>query len=65
MYEAFEKVCGKEKLKLLRYEHDSEAERLLHSWPQASDFGNARRLGLLFDESCEQVYQEYVNSLQK
>ncbi|KAI0483921.1 NAD(P)-binding protein [Xylariaceae sp. FL0804] len=63
MYEAFEKVCGKERLGLLREERDEQAERLLNSWPQTADFGNARRLGLLFDESCVQIFQEYVDSL--
>lgn len=63
MYEAFEKVCGQERLKLLRYEPDAEAERLLNSWPHTAKFGNAERIGLLFDESCQQVFQEYVDTL--
>lgn len=64
MYKAFEKVCGKDRLKLLRFEHDAEAERLLNSWPQTSDFGNARRMGLIFDDDCQQIFQEYVDSIQ-
>ncbi|KAJ4359521.1 uncharacterized protein N0V89_000076 [Didymosphaeria variabile] len=63
MYEAFEEVVGKEKLGLLKTERDPEAERLLNSWPQTADFGNARRMGLAFDESCVQIYREYVDSL--
>ncbi|KAJ4248413.1 hypothetical protein NW762_012750 [Fusarium torreyae] len=63
MYKAFEAVCGADKLKLLREEKDGEAERLLNSWPQTSDFGNARRIGLAFDKSCQQIFQEYVDSL--
>lgn len=63
MYEAFEKVCGQERLKLLRYEPDAEAERLLNSWPHTAEFGNAKRIGLLFDENCQQVFQEYVDTL--
>lgn len=63
MYDAFEEVCGKEKLGLLRTERDVEAERLLNSWPQSGTFGNAKRLGLVFDESCAQIYREYVDGL--
>lgn len=63
MYTAFEEVCGVDKLKFLREEKDAEAERLLNSWPQLSDFGNARRIGLAFDDSCNQIFQEYVDSL--
>ncbi|KAF1994310.1 NAD(P)-binding protein [Amniculicola lignicola CBS 123094] len=63
MYDAFVKVCGKDKLELLRTERDPEAERLLNSWPQTADFGNARRLGLGCDDTCVQIYQEYVDSL--
>ncbi|KAL1591651.1 putative secondary metabolism biosynthetic enzyme [Paraconiothyrium brasiliense] len=63
MYEAFEEVVGKEKLGLLKTERDPEAERLLNSWPQTADFGNARRMGLAFDENCVQIYKEYVDSL--
>ncbi|KAI1334229.1 NAD(P)-binding protein [Xylariaceae sp. FL0016] len=63
MYEAFTQVCGREKLGLLRVEQDVEAERLLYSWPQTAEWGNAKRLGLEFDESCVQIFQEYVDSL--
>jgi nucleoside-diphosphate-sugar epimerase len=63
MYTAYEAVCGKDKLGLLREEVDEEAKRLLDSWPQTAEFGNATRMGLLFDESCEQIYREYVDSL--
>ncbi|KAJ4325089.1 hypothetical protein N0V84_003632 [Fusarium piperis] len=63
MIDAFVKVCGEDKLKLLREESDAMAERLLRSWPQNVEFGNAKRMGLAFDESCEQIFQEYVNSL--
>ncbi|KAH8178570.1 NAD dependent epimerase/dehydratase family protein [Sarocladium implicatum] len=63
MYDAFVKVCGKEKESLLKEETDEEAERLLKGWPQNAEFGNAQRLGLLFDETCEQIFQEYVDSL--
>ena len=63
MYEAFEKVCGKERLGLLKTEKNGEYERLLNSWPQTSDFGNARRIGLVFDEDCEQIFREYVDGL--
>lgn len=63
MYEAFKEVCGKDKLKLLRTERDAEAERLLNSWPQTAEFGNAKRLGLVFDESCLQIYMEYADSV--
>jgi hypothetical protein len=63
MYAAFEAVCGKHKLGLLREEVDEEAKRLLDSWPQTAKFGNATRMGLLFDESCEQIYREYADSL--
>ncbi|OAL01521.1 NAD(P)-binding protein [Phaeosphaeriaceae sp. SRC1lsM3a] len=63
MYAAYEAVCGKEKLGLLKEEVDEEAKRLLDSWPQTAEFGNATRMGLLFDENCEQIYREYVDSL--
>jgi nucleoside-diphosphate-sugar epimerase len=63
MVKAVEAVCGKDKLALLRFEKDAEAERLLKSWPQISDFGNAKKLRLAFDSSCQQIFQEYVDSL--
>ncbi|OAA69197.1 NAD(P)-binding domain protein [Akanthomyces lecanii RCEF 1005] len=63
MVKAVGAVCGEEKLALLKVERDVEAERLLNSWPQTSDFGNAKRMGLGFDSSCEQIFQEYVDSL--
>ncbi|KAF2827756.1 hypothetical protein CC86DRAFT_438508, partial [Ophiobolus disseminans] len=63
MYDAFVEVCGKEKLALLRTERDAECSRLLNSWPQTEDLGNARRLGLVFDEDCRQILQEYVDGL--
>lgn len=63
MVKAVGRVCGEDKLALLKVEKDAEAERLLKSWPQTSDFGNAKRLGLVFDSSCEQIFQEYVDSL--
>jgi nucleoside-diphosphate-sugar epimerase len=63
MYAAFETVVGKEKLGMLKEEVDEEAKRLLDSWPQTAEFGNATRMGLLFDESCEQIYREYADSL--
>lgn len=64
MIDAFVKVCGKEKFKLLREEPDAAAERLLRSWPQDVEFGNSKKMGLIFDESCEQIFQEYVDSLE-
>ncbi|KAF2726591.1 NAD(P)-binding protein [Polyplosphaeria fusca] len=63
MYDAFEQVCGQDRLKLLKTEKDAEAERLLNSWPQTAEFGNAMKLGLVFDENCVQIYREYVDSL--
>ncbi|KAK3210416.1 hypothetical protein GRF29_44g2722758 [Pseudopithomyces chartarum] len=63
MYEAVEKVCGKEKLGLLKTVRNEEFERLLASWPREAKFGNAERMGLVFDESCEQVFREYVDGL--
>lgn len=65
MYDAFVKVCGEEKLKFVREETDEEAERLLKGWPQNAEFGNAKRIGLLFDETCEQIFLEYVDSLKQ
>lgn len=63
MYAAVEKVCGKAARALCREERDAEAERLLESWPRDGEWGIARRLGLVFDESAEQVYGEYVEGL--
>ena len=63
MYDAVERVCGAEKVKLLRTVRNEEFERLLASWPRTAEFGNARRMGLVFDESCEQVFREYVEGL--
>jgi nucleoside-diphosphate-sugar epimerase len=63
MYDAFVEVCGKEKLSLLRTQRDPDAERLLNSWPQKAEFGNSTRMRLLFDESCPQIYREYVDSI--
>lgn len=65
MYDAFVTVCGADKLKYLKVQRDEEAERLLKGWPQSGDFGNARRIGLAFDENCVQIFQEYVDSLKE
>ncbi|EJP62438.1 nucleoside-diphosphate-sugar epimerase, putative [Beauveria bassiana ARSEF 2860] len=51
-------VCGEEKLALLKVERNVEAERLLKKWPQISDFEDAKRLSLVFDSDCEQIFQE-------
>lgn len=63
MYDVFVKVCGEEKLKFVREEIDEEVERLLKGWLQNVEFGNVKRIGLLFDEMCEQIFLEYVDSL--
>jgi nucleoside-diphosphate-sugar epimerase len=63
MMDALAKVAGEDKLKLLKEEEDEEAERLLKGWPQQATFDNAKRLGLLFDDSVEQMFREYVDSL--
>ncbi|KAM3459575.1 hypothetical protein BBAD15_g10116 [Beauveria bassiana D1-5] len=63
MVRAVGALCGEENLALLKVERDVEAERLLKSWPQISDFGDAKRLSLVFDSDCEQIFHEYVDSL--
>ncbi|KAF4988557.1 hypothetical protein FDECE_14989 [Fusarium decemcellulare] len=63
MMDAFIQVCGEERLKFLREEPDAAAERVLRSWPQNVEFGNAKRMGLIFDESCENIFQEYVDGM--
>lgn len=42
---------------------DTEAKRVLKSWMQDLEYSNAKRIGLIFDNSCKQIFQGYLDTL--
>ncbi|KUJ19236.1 putative nucleoside-diphosphate-sugar epimerase [Mollisia scopiformis] len=63
MMDALAKVCGEEKLGLLREETDVEMERILRSWGTEFDNSLAYKLGFKPDGSFEDAVRDYVESL--
>lgn len=59
------KYGGEDKLKLLKEVTNPELERILRSWPQDFDASTPLKLGLIKDESPEDLVREYVESLKK
>jgi nucleoside-diphosphate-sugar epimerase len=65
MMDALEKVCGKEKLELLREKTDKGVESILRSWGTDFDTKKAFGLGFKKDVSFEQAVRDYKESLEK
>lgn len=65
MMDALAKVCGEDKLGLLKEETDVEMERILRSWGTDFDNALAYKLGFQQDVSFEQAVRDYVASLEK
>jgi len=65
LLDALAKVGGDDKLKLIREEPDEVSEKLLRSWACHVDYSTPLRLGLVLDESAEQLVREYVDSLKQ
>lgn len=65
MFDALEKVGGKEKLSLVHEEPDPDLRPVLNSW--ADDFDNslAFSLGMKSDTSFEQIVWDYVSDLKR
>ncbi|KAI1077133.1 hypothetical protein F5B20DRAFT_553302 [Whalleya microplaca] len=63
MMDALAKYGGEDKLKYLKETTDLDLERILRSWSQDFDVSTALKLGLVKDESAEDLVKEYVDSL--
>jgi nucleoside-diphosphate-sugar epimerase len=64
MMDALAKVCGEDKLKLLREETDEDMERILRSWGTEFDNKLAYSLGFARDVSFEQAVRDYKATLE-
>ncbi|OIW29331.1 nucleoside-diphosphate-sugar epimerase [Coniochaeta ligniaria NRRL 30616] len=65
MMDALESFGGKEALALLREEPDPDTERILRSWALDVDCSIALKLGLVQDESVQNLVGEYWEKLQR
>jgi nucleoside-diphosphate-sugar epimerase len=63
LMDALAKYGGEDKLKLLREETNPELERILRSWAPDMDTTTPLKLGLVKDESGEDIVKEYIDSL--
>lgn len=64
MMDVLAKVCGEEKLGLLREVRDEGLERILRSWGTEFDNGVALGLGFKRDGGFEEAVRDYVDGLQ-
>lgn len=60
MMDALAKVCGEDKLKYVKEEHDEPTAKILYSWAYQFDNKLAYSLGYKADVSFEQSVREYV-----
>ncbi|KAJ2991213.1 hypothetical protein NUW58_g2595 [Xylaria curta] len=65
LMDALAKHGGEDKLALLKEETNPELERILRSWSPDFDTTTPLRLGLIKDESGEDIVKEYIDSLRK
>ncbi|KAI2624770.1 hypothetical protein GGS21DRAFT_316283 [Xylaria nigripes] len=65
LMDALAKHGGEDKLKLLREETMPELERILRSWSPDFDTTTPMSLGLVKDESGEEIVKEYIDSFKK
>ncbi|KAI0454784.1 hypothetical protein F5B21DRAFT_226333 [Xylaria acuta] len=65
LMDALAKHGGEDKLKFLKEETIPDLERILRSWSPDFDITTALRLGLMKDESGEDIVKEYIDSLKK
>jgi nucleoside-diphosphate-sugar epimerase len=65
MMDALAKVCGDDKLKLVKEEHDDALAKILYSWAYKFDNKLAYSLGYKADVSFEQSVREYVEFLEE
>jgi nucleoside-diphosphate-sugar epimerase len=65
MMDALAKVCGDDKLKLVKEEHDEALAKILYSWAYKFDNKLAYSLGYKADVSFEQSVREYMEFLEE
>ncbi|HEU0239310.1 MAG TPA: D-erythronate dehydrogenase [Micromonosporaceae bacterium] len=53
-------VAGERITRFIRHEHDELVSRIFASWPQASTFDRALKLGLKTDANLESIVQHYI-----
>ena len=63
MMDALKKVAGKDKLDLVKEEHDEDTAKILYSWAANFDNKLAYSLGYKADSSFEQAVRDYVDFL--
>lgn len=63
--DALAKYGGEERLGLIREVEDEGLERILRSWAEDFEVDEAVRLGLVVDQSGDELVREYVESLGK
>lgn len=64
MMDSLARVGGPDKLKYLREEDDEALKRILYSWPATFDNTKAIELGLLRDESFDDIVAEFKQELE-
>lgn len=60
MIESLKRVAGGRKLGAIRVESDPFIEQIVATWPTASDYERARKLGLPVDANLDAVVQAYI-----
>lgn len=65
LLDALAKYGGEDKLQYVKEVTDPDQERILRSWPQDFDIGTPLKLGLVVDQSGEDLVREYIEGLQK
>ncbi|KAK5658672.1 hypothetical protein OQA88_2068 [Cercophora sp. LCS_1] len=65
MLDALAKYGGEDKLQHVKEVTDPDQERILRSWPQDFDISTPLKLGLVVDQSGEDLVREYIEGLQK
>ncbi|KAI1433308.1 hypothetical protein GGR50DRAFT_669516 [Xylaria sp. CBS 124048] len=65
LMDALAKYGGEDKLQYLREETDPDVERILRSWSPDFDMTVSMGLGLVKDESGEEIVKEYIDSLKR
>jgi len=60
MLEAMRRVCGPKPLARVKMEIDPVIDRIVKTWPQATDSALARRIGVRTDASVEDIVKAFI-----
>jgi nucleoside-diphosphate-sugar epimerase len=61
--DALARYGGEERLGFIREEEDEGLERILRSWAEDFDISASLKLGLVVDQSADELVKEYVDGL--